>query len=90
MTTVQVETSPFATFPAQGDYSNTDTERLHALGVLASQADSVESLREVALMLDLIDPPVVCGNGHDQNDHGVAGPDGRRYCLACRGTRVER
>ena len=34
MTTVQVETSPFAMFPAQGDCSNTDHEKREALRAL--------------------------------------------------------
>lgn len=95
MTTVNVETSPFAMFPAQGDYSNTDTERRHALGVLAAHADTTDALREVALMLELIDPPteaeptpVYCLNGHDQTTHGKVRRDGIPYCHQCVGAYI--
>lgn len=94
MTTVKVETSPFAMFPAQADYSNHDWEKQDALAVLAGQADSVEGLRAVALMLELIEPPTVeedvepeptfCGLGHDQAEHGATTKTGGTYCGACK------
>lgn len=97
--TIETDTSPFAMFPAQADYSNTDDEKLRALGVLASHADSTDALREVAVMLELIDPPtpkeddtppapVFCEYGHNQDDHGRVAANGRPYCHACIMVRV--
>lgn len=92
--TVNVETSPFAMFPAQATYDNHDWEKRKALQALSLHAPDADSLREVAIMLELIDPPepaedeaspepVLCPRGHDQADHGRTRSDGRRYCRTC-------
>lgn len=95
MTTVQVETSPFAMFPAQGDYSNTDTEKREALRALLPWASNAAELRTLAESLGIIDPtpepdtPVLCPQGHDQEAHGRKRGDGRRYCAECARQRSE-
>lgn len=89
MTTVQVETSPFAMFPAQGDYSNTDHEKREALRALTPWTSNAAELRTLAESLGIIEPapephaPTVCPTGHDQKFHGRARGDGRTYCAEC-------
>lgn len=95
MTTVQVETSPFAMFPAQGDCSNTDHEKREALRALLPWASNTDELRTLAESLGIIEPapepdtPVLCPQGHDQEAHGRKRGDGRRYCAECSRQRSE-
>lgn len=77
-------------FPPEYLYPNSPEEKAAALAVLAGVAPNAGALREVAIMLELIDPPaipeptqtgetVVCAKGHERTvRNGVPG-----QCSTC-------